>query len=92
MAVDERSRRELYESLEATLVSRSADTAMSLLLPAGWADVATKTDVHQAVELSEQRLRNDVQHVLNTITWRLSAVVAAAVGIVLSVLVPFVAQ
>jgi hypothetical protein len=91
MVLDERSRRELYESLEAALGSKPADTAMALLPPVGWADVATKTDVHQAVELSEQRLRNDVQHVLNTITWRLVVAVGAAAGIVLGVVVPFVA-
>jgi hypothetical protein len=75
MAVDERSRRELYERLEATLGSKPADTAMALLPPAGWSDFATKKDL----ELLEQK-------VINTLTWRLLLLAAAVIGTIL----PFV--
>jgi hypothetical protein len=60
MAIDERSRKSLYDKLEATLGSDSADTVMELLPPVGWADVATKQDL----ELQKQQI-------VNTITWRL---------------------
>ena len=47
MAVDERSRHELYVRLESMLGRAEADTLMSLLPPVGWADVATRQDLAQ---------------------------------------------
>ncbi len=45
MAVDERSRHELYRRLEEVLGSDAATTLIEHLSPVGWADVATKHDL-----------------------------------------------
>jgi len=45
MAVDERSRHELYRRLEAVLGPDAATTLIEHLPPVGWADVATKHDL-----------------------------------------------
>ncbi len=45
MAIDERSRHELYVKLEAVLGEQEATTLMEHLPPVGWADVATKNDL-----------------------------------------------
>lgn len=45
MAVDERSRHELYRKLETVLGPDEAATLMEHLPPVGWADVATQRDV-----------------------------------------------
>lgn len=43
--VDERSRHELYLSIEALIGAERAETLMSMLPSVGWADVATKHDL-----------------------------------------------
>ena len=45
MQIDERTRREMYEHLEAVLGAQTADALMEHLPPVGWADVATKSDL-----------------------------------------------
>ena len=45
MQIDERTRRAMYEQLEAVLGSRTADALMEHLPPVGWAAVATKSDL-----------------------------------------------
>lgn len=45
MAVDERSRHELYEQARRTWSDQAAEALMELLPPVGWADVATKRDL-----------------------------------------------
>ncbi len=47
MALDERSRHALYQKLEQVLGPEEATTLMQHLPPVGWADVATKEDLHQ---------------------------------------------
>lgn len=47
MAVDERERMELRESLERTLGRDSAVTLMTMLPPDGWADVARRRDLNE---------------------------------------------
>jgi hypothetical protein len=47
MAVDERRRKALYDALEQRIGPQEATTLMELLPPVGWADVATKEDLHQ---------------------------------------------
>jgi chaperonin cofactor prefoldin len=46
-AIDERARHELFVAVQDTLGPSHADTLMSLLPPVGWADVATKQDLHE---------------------------------------------
>ena len=43
--VDERSRHQLYVTLETLMGHEEVDTMMRLLPPVGWADVATKQDL-----------------------------------------------
>ena len=45
MAVDERTRHEMYSGLEEKLGPEVADALMAHLPPVGWADVATKQDI-----------------------------------------------
>lgn len=45
MAVDERSRRMLYDRLEEVLGVGQGDILTQYLPPAGWADVATRRDI-----------------------------------------------
>ena len=47
MVVDERARHRLFRTLEERLGPDEAATLMSLLPPAGWADVATKHDLEE---------------------------------------------
>lgn len=58
IAIDERSRHELYLRLEEALGPESATTLMEHLPPVGWADVATKRDL----EAAEVALRSDLDH------------------------------
>ncbi|MEO7555693.1 MAG: hypothetical protein ABIV94_03700 [Acidimicrobiales bacterium] len=43
--IDERTRHELYLSIEDLIGAEKAETLMSMLPPVGWADVATKQDL-----------------------------------------------
>ena len=45
MAIDERTRHEMYLGLEQLLGPQVADALMEHLPPVGWADVATKRDL-----------------------------------------------
>ena len=45
MQIDERTRREMYEQLEAVLGAQTADALMEHLPPVGCAEVATKSDL-----------------------------------------------
>lgn len=49
MAVNERSRRMLHDRLEEVLGVGQGDVLMEYLPPLGWADVATRRDVDEAV-------------------------------------------
>jgi hypothetical protein len=55
MAVDERSRHELYRRLDEVLGSEAATTLIEHLPPVGWADVATKNDLRNLEERLELR-------------------------------------
>ena len=45
MAIDERTRHEMYSGLEEKLGTKVADAVMAHLPPVGWAEVATKQDL-----------------------------------------------
>lgn len=71
---------------------------MALLPPVGWADVATKQDIAMldrkigATQTGlERKIEASEQQILQTMTWRLVQMLVAVVGIVLAVIVPFVA-
>ncbi|MSO37821.1 MAG: hypothetical protein EXQ69_06155 [Acidimicrobiia bacterium] len=51
MALDERSRHEMFLFFEALAGERVATTLMGHLPPVGWADVATRQEVEQATVL-----------------------------------------
>jgi hypothetical protein len=92
MTTSERARAELYERLDETLGPDPADTLMGYLPPVGWADVATKADIH-ALESKidatasrlearfERALRGAVLAMMATTIATVSAAVGAAVAI-----------
>lgn len=55
MALDERSRHELFLRLEEVLGPEPASTLMEMMPPAGWADVATKRDLDIGLGGLEER-------------------------------------
>ncbi len=55
MALDERSRHELFLRLEEVLGPRQAETLMEMMPPVGWADVATKRDLDALEQRMELR-------------------------------------
>lgn len=57
IAVDERSRHELYRKLEEVLGPDPASTMMAHLPPVGWADVATKHDLAALEERLDLRFQ-----------------------------------
>jgi len=62
MAIDERKRYDLYQTLEGVLGADQASTLMEHLPPVGWADVATKRDIEQlavATKRDIEQLRVD---------------------------------
>ena len=56
MAVDERTRHEMYSGLEEKLGPHVADALMAHLPPVGWADVATKQDLAVLTNVTKQDL------------------------------------
>ena len=65
MAIDERSRHDLYVRLEGLLGPEPASTLMEHLPPVGWADVATKRDLQVLADQMNQRFE--------TLEWKLLA-------------------
>jgi hypothetical protein len=60
--IDERARHQLYLAVEEVLGTERADTLMSLLPPVGWADVATKDDIH-LVKADIRVVQDDIRRV-----------------------------
>jgi len=76
MAVDERSRHELYRRLEEVLGADAASTLIEHLPPVGWADVATKNDLaglEQRMDLRFARLDERLEGRFNAIAERFTA-------------------
>jgi hypothetical protein len=69
MAIDERSRHELFLKLEQVLGAEEATTLMEHLPPVGWADVATKQDLEffraatkSDIDQLSAATKNDIEH------------------------------
>ena len=77
MAIDERSRHELYVRLEGVLGPEAASTLMEHLPPVGWADVATKRDLDVATDRIDQRLETLEHKVLATFRGELQTALTA---------------
>jgi hypothetical protein len=60
MSITEASRFQLRTAIGLILSEEAADTLMELLPPVGWADVATKTDLHY-LNGDIQSLRNELK-------------------------------
>jgi hypothetical protein len=74
MAIDERTRHQLFLRLEEVLGDEDANTLMEHLPPVGWADVATKTDlldlerrVDLRFELTEERMMRGIHEMASTL-------------------------
>jgi hypothetical protein len=55
MAISEHARHRMYQRLEQLLGEQEATTLMEHLPPVGWADVATKTDLHALADRIDAR-------------------------------------
>ncbi len=70
MAIDERSRHDLFSRLEDVLGKEHAAVLMEHLPPVGWGDVATKRDLDQLearlLEATDLKLQATEQRVLAT--------------------------
>ncbi len=89
MTITERNRHQLYLRLEAVLGTEEATTLMEHLPPVGWADVATKADLHALearlelrLDSLEHRVRADFQRDLRTTMLAVLVGNAAVVSIV----------
>lgn len=73
MAIDERTRHQLFLRLEEVLGDEEANTLMEHLPPVGWADVATKHDLDLRFELAEERMQRAVQEMGSTLRAEMNA-------------------
>ncbi len=73
MALDERSRHELFLRLEEVLGAQPAETLMEMMPPVGWADVATKRDL-DAVEQRMDLRFEAIDHQFEAIGHRFEAI------------------
>ncbi len=69
--IDERSRHELYLSIEALIGAERAETLMSMLPPVGWADVATKDDLAALDARFEAKLHRELTRQTRTMIFAL---------------------
>jgi hypothetical protein len=74
--VDERSRHELYLTMEELLGTEKAETLMSMLPPVGWADVATKQDLRELEARLEAKLERSIAELTMRLTFALVAALA----------------
>jgi len=76
VAVEERSRHELYLRMEELIGAERAGTVMSILPPVGWADVATKQDLFEL----EVRLEAKLDRLMREQTVRLTSWLIASLA------------
>ena len=81
MALTEGRRKRLYDKLEEVLGVDNAETAMELLPPVGWADVATnreldhlRVELTQRIEAAEQRVLVALHQEVATVNQQFAAV------------------
>jgi hypothetical protein len=84
VAIDERTRHEMYLGLEDKLGTAVADALMQHLPPVGWADVATKHDLEQL----EARIELRFDHVEARLRDHLDARIHAEINRLLLFLFP----
>ena len=87
MAVDERTRHEMYSGLEEKLGPEVADASMAHLPPVGWADVATKQDLAVLATSTTQQFEhmNTRFDELHRLTLWLFSTQIAMVGLVFAI-------
>jgi hypothetical protein len=76
MAIDERTRHEMYSGLEQKLGVAVADALVAHLPPVGWADVATRQDV--------ERLETRIGDIHRLMLW-LFTTQLAVVGVMIAI-------
>ncbi|MEX0663334.1 MAG: hypothetical protein WD598_01035 [Acidimicrobiia bacterium] len=89
MAIDETRRYELHEAARRTLGDKPGDALMELLPPVGWADVATKQDLH-TLRVEVQNIVLSSEHrilfwMFTTVFTTVLAGIGISVGVALSV-------
>ncbi|HLG00929.1 MAG TPA: hypothetical protein VI916_10685 [Acidimicrobiia bacterium] len=84
MAVNERTRHQLYEAMRNALGDDPAETLMEMLPPVGWADVATKQDLavlestlRSELNALESSLRADIRGEINRLIFWLVPILLA---------------
>ena len=87
MAVDERTRHEMYSGLKEKLGPDVADALMAHLPPVGWADVATKQDLAALANATTQQFdhANARFDELHRLTLWLFSTQIAMVGLVFTI-------
>jgi hypothetical protein len=82
MAVDERSRHQLYRKLEQVLGAEEAGTLTAHLPPGGVSELATKRDLREL----KQELLAEIHRTARNLTLSLTTIMAVLNGIVFTAL------
>ena len=81
MAIDERTRHEMYLGLEQLLGPQVADALMEHLPPVGWAEVATKRDLDALEERLQLKIDATISAATNRLLLFLMPTVLTAIGL-----------
>lgn len=84
MAVDERSRHELFSRLVEVLGKEHAAVLMEHLPPAGWADVATKRDLDQLADKLQASFRAEINAQTRIMIFSMATAFVAVAGVALA--------
>jgi hypothetical protein len=97
MAITGELRQQLYKALEESIGVENGSTLMDFLPPAGWADIAMKTDLHHLEQRMEMRFQNlelrvetelhrELRHQTNVfVTWMIASNAAMASALIAAV-------